>query len=156
MFLLLFAIVGFGFLLQLRYRGRIKVPRPVQECDSGLWTHVYERGRLQVVEPCAAVKGRVRSVHKAEDGDLHIALEPEDVSVLNLVNVIHNHGTLVVEVACEHTPVDAVAKAACGDYRSQILIPQPGDEILVTGAYVSDRDNGWREMHPVSRIQPLP
>src|SRR5438445_1077322 len=64
--------------------------------------HVYEKERLHVVAECTAVEGRLISLHAALDGDLHIALDPERKSVLNLVNVMHAHGALVVEVICEH------------------------------------------------------
>jgi hypothetical protein len=87
---------------------------------------------------------------------LHIGLDPEEKSVLNLINVIHGHGELVVEVVCEHDPVKETAKAACAGFHSQVTIPEVGNRIRVTGAYVTDRDMGWNEIHPVTRIEVLP
>jgi hypothetical protein len=36
-----------------------------------------------------------------------------------------------------------------------VAIPNVGDRVRVTGAYVTDRDNGWREIHPVTRIEKI-
>ena len=126
-----------------------------ENCDANLWKHVHEKERLHVVEECTAVEGRVVSLDRASDGDLHITLDPVHKSVLSLVNVIHAHGELVVEVICEHAPADAGDKGACGDFRPQITIPNVGDRVRVTGAYVTDRDNGWNEVHPVTGIEIL-
>jgi len=140
---------------RLRYAGNAPVNLPAEHCDPDLWKHVNEKERLHVVAECTAVEGRVVSLHRASDGDLHIALDPEPKSVLNLVNLMHAHGELVVEVICEHPPADAAEKAACGAFHSQITIPNVGDRVRVTGSYVTDRDNGWNEVHPVTRIEIL-
>ncbi len=152
---LLMVVIALFLLAKHRYEGKASIKLQAENCDRDLWNHVYERGRLQVVEPCTAIQGRVVSLHRATDGDLHIALDPEVKSVLNLVNVMHAHGTLVVEVICEHSPANAGDKAACGIFHSHITIPSVGDRVRVTGAYVIDRDNGWNEVHPVTRIEIL-
>jgi len=139
----------------MRYAGRAPVKLPAENCDSSLWQHIDEKERLRVIEGCTAVEGRVAALHRAPDGDLHIALDPDDKSVLNLLNALHARGTLVVEIICEHTPSDAADRAACGDFHSQIAIPNVGDRIRVTGAYVTDRDIGWNEIHPVTRLEIL-
>jgi len=151
----LLALAGLLVVARLRYAGRAPARLPAANCDGQLWRHVNERERLEVIEECTAVEGKVVSRHRASDGDLHIALDPEDKSVLNLINVVHGRRTLVVEVICEHPPADAANQAACGDFRSQVTIPGVGDRVRVTGAYVTDRDNGWREIHPVTRIDVL-
>jgi hypothetical protein len=97
----------------------------------------------------------VVSLHRASDGDLHIALDPEHKPVLNLVNVMHAHAELVVEIICEYTPADAGEKVACGAFHPRVTIPNVGDRVRVTGTYVTDRDNGWNEVHPVTRIEIL-
>jgi hypothetical protein len=142
-------------LARLRYQGKALTKLQAENCDSDLWNHINEKERLRVLEACTAVVGRVVSLHRASDGDLHIALDPEHKSVLNLINMMHAHGTLVVETICEHTPDDANDKVACGAFRSQITVPNIGDRVRVTGAYVTDRDNGWNEVHPVTRIEIL-
>jgi hypothetical protein len=102
------------------------------------------------------VDGRVASLRRAADGDLHIGLDPDFKPVLNPINLVHAHGELIVEVICEHTPVHESSRASCGDFRSQLTVPTVGARIRVTGAYVTDRDNGWTEIHPVTRIEILP
>jgi hypothetical protein len=151
----LVALFALYFVARVRYAGKAPVKLQAQNCDSELWNHINQKERLRVIEACTAVEGRVVSLHRNSDGDVHIALDPERKSVLNLVNLIHAHGELVVEVICEHTPDDAANRAACGTFHSQITLPNAGDRIRVTGAYVTDRDNGWNEVHPVTRIEVL-
>jgi len=152
---ILLVLVALFFFAKVRYAGHAPVKLRAEECDPHLWRHVYEKDRLRTIEECTAVEGRVVSLGRAEDGDLHIALDPENKSVLNLVNAIHTHGHLVVEVVCEHVPDGADEKAACADFYSQITVPNIGDRVRITGAYVTDRDNGWNEIHPVTRIEIL-
>src|SRR5215470_12457494 len=83
----------------VRYSGKASA---AAGCDADLWSHVYRPKRLRVLTPCAAVEGRVTGVHANEDGDLHIALDPDEPSVLNLANLLHGGGTLVVEAICDH------------------------------------------------------
>jgi len=141
---------------KLRYRGSPSLKLPDENCDAEVWKHVYEKDRLRVLQVCTAVDGRVASVHRNSDGDLHIALDPEDKSVLSLINLLHARGQLVVEVICEHPATHADAQAACGTFHSTVAVPNIGDRVRVTGAYVTDRDNGWNEIHPVARIETLP
>jgi hypothetical protein len=138
-----------------RYMGKAPVKLPAGNCDPSLWNHVYAKERLRVLEPCTAVDGRVVSLSRSSDGDLHIALDPEQKSVLNLVNATHAHGELIVEVICEHVPTRPAAIVPCGDFHPQITIPRVNDRVRVTGAYVVDRENGWTEIHPVTRIEIL-
>jgi len=70
-------VVGF-LMLKHRYSGKPPVRVESSRCDVSLWQHVYERERLQVIEECSAVEGWVVKLHEAEDGDLHIAPDPDD------------------------------------------------------------------------------
>lgn len=151
----LMALITLFAVARLRYEGKALVKLRADDCDPELWKHVNEKERLRVLESCTAVEGRVLSLYRASDGDLHVALDPEHKSVLNLVNVIHAHGALVVEIICEHAADDASDRAACGSLHSRITVPHVGDRVRVTGAYVTDRDNGWNEVHPVTRIEIL-
>jgi hypothetical protein len=108
-----------------------------------------------VIEACTAVEGEVVSVYRASDGDLHIGLDPDHASVLNFKNALHADGYLIVEVICEHSPAGDDAKAACAGFVPQVATPKTGDRIRVTGAYVIDREYGWTEVHPVTRIETL-
>lgn len=155
---MLFALVGLVALVlwaRLRYEGKTPVKLPADHCDASLWDHVYEKERLRILEACTSVEGRVLSLHRSFDGDLHIGIRPEHKSVLNLINLVHAHGELVVEIICEHTPTDANDQIACEGFRPQIPIPSVGDRVRVTGAYVTDRDNGWNEIHPVTQVEIL-
>ena len=152
---LLAALIALFVMARLRYAGKAPLKLRAENCDAALWEHVYDKERLKVVEECTAVEGRVVSLHRNSDGDLHIALDPQQKSVLNFLNVIHGRGELVVEVVCEHTPAEANAKAACEGYRPQVTIPNVGDRVRITGSYVTDRDNGWNEVHPVTKIEIL-
>lgn len=155
--IVLLALIASFLIAKHRYPGKPPATLPPGHCDPDLWSHVSEKERLHVIAECTAVEGRVVSLHPASDGDLHIALNPENKSVLNLVNVLHAHGELVVEIICEHPPADANKddQAACGTFHSQITIPYVGDRVRITGAYVTDRDNGWNEVHPVTSIEIL-
>lgn len=140
----------------LRYPGKVSVTLPSQDCDAELWKHVYQKERLRLLQECTSVDGRVVSFERSSDGDLHIGLDPQQKSVLNVFNMLHGRGELVVEVICEHAPTREAAKAACAGFHSQITIPEIGNRVRVTGSYVTDRDLGWHEIHPVTRIEVLP
>jgi hypothetical protein len=138
-----------------RYTGKVTVKLPAGDCSADLWKHVYKSDRLRVIEACTAVEGRVVSVHRAQDGDLHIGLDPDQKSVLNLVNVIHAQGNFIVEAVCDHPTTNNESNGACAGFTSSIVVPKIGDRIRATGSYVTDRDNGWNEIHPVSKIEVL-
>ena len=153
--LVLIAVILLFVMAKIRYSGTVPVHLPAESCNRDLWNHVYEKDRLRIIQECTAVEGTVDSVHHNADGDVHIGLDPENKSVLNLVNVMHAHRKLVVEIVCDHPPSGSDARAACRDFHSQTTIPNVGDRIRVTGAYVTDRENGWNEVHPVTRIEIL-
>lgn len=97
---------------------------------------VYHPWRLQVIKPILTVSGTVERVKTEPDHDWHINifLNKSYAHYINAENKRWEHGDLVVEVI----PMD------------QPHIPRPyvGEHITVTGAYVDDRDHGWREIHP--------
>jgi hypothetical protein len=144
----LLTLITLFIVARLRYPGKATVKLPPADCTADLWKHVYSPERLGVIEACTAVQGRVASVHRAGDGDLHIGLDPDQKSILNLTNVMHAQRRLIVEVVCDHTPRDKEIASGCAGYASQITAPSVGDRIRVTGAYVTDRDNGWNETIP--------
>jgi hypothetical protein len=151
----LLTLIALFIAARLRYPGKATVKLPPVDCNADLWKHVYSPERLGVIEACTAVAGRVVSVHRAVDGDLHIGLDPEQKSTLNLTNVMHAQRHLIVEVVCDHPSVKNQAGPACEGFASSITAPNVGDRIRVTGAYVTDRDNGWNEIHPVTHIETL-
>ena len=151
------ALVAGGLVVAawFRYPGKAPGKQPAGNCRGDLWRHVYRAERLRVIEPCTAVDGRVVSLGRGSDGDLHIDLDPEQRSVLNLMNATHGHGHLVVEVICEHAAARGDPATACAGYTSQVAVPRIGDRVRVIGAYVTDVENGWNELHPVTRIETL-
>ena len=151
----LLTLIALFIAARLRYPGRAPVKLPAADCNADLWKHVYSPERLGVIEACTTVDGRVVSLHRAVDGDLHIGLDPEQKSILNLTNVMHAQRHLIVEVVCDHPSLKNQAGPACEGFASTITTPNIGDHIRVTGTYVTDRDNGWNEVHPVTRIETL-
>lgn len=97
---------------------------------------VYHPWRLQVLNSDLTASGTVERVRVEPDHDWHInlLLDKQYAHLINAANVKWEHGELVVEVI----PLD------------QPHIPRPyvGERLTVTGAYVDDRDHGWREIHP--------
>jgi len=154
-FALLAILIALVLMARLRYSGTAPVKLQADKCDSDLWKHVYEKDRLHVVEPCTTVEGGVVSVHRNADGDLHISLDPDNKAVLNLVNVFHGQRKLVVELICDHPSAQPNSQDACRDFHPQVTVPKVGDRVRITGAYVTDRDNGWNELHPVTRVEIL-
>ena len=151
----LLALIALFIAARLRYPGKAAVKLPPADCNADLWKHVYSPERLGVIEACTAVEGRVVSLHQAKDGDLHIALDPDHKSVLNLINLVHGKGKLAVEVVCDHPAANQKAASACAGFASPVTAPRVGDRVRITGAYVTDRDDGWNEIHPVTRIEVL-
>ena len=151
----LVGLIAFVVSAFFRYPGKAPVKLSAADCDAGLWKHVYQPERLRVLEACTAVEGRVASVHRAADGDLHIGLDPQYKTTLNFFNVMHAQRRLVVEAVCDHPTTKPAPAAACAGFTSPITAPAVGDRIRVTGSYVTDRDDGWNEVHPVTRIEVL-
>src|SRR5690242_11742074 len=152
--LLVFAALLVG--AKLRYSGKAPVKLPAIECNADLWKHVYLPQRLRVLEACTVVEGRVVSVHRAADGDLHIGLDPDQKSALNLINIFHARRTLIVEAVCDHPSDEKEAQSSCAGFTSAIAVPRKGDRVRVTGAYVTDIDNSWNEIHPATKIDVIP
>jgi hypothetical protein len=123
------------------------------KCDATLWKHVYHSARLQVVDPCITVTGKVSAVKYEPDGDAHIRLtvDPAYHSLLKPANTTGQHGDMVLEPICLKTVTQADAKAACAGFHSSVKIPPVGARVQVTGSYVLDlQHDGWAEIHPVT------
>ena len=121
-------------------------------CDATLWSHVYHPSRLRIIESCKIVEGRVTSLAKEADGDFHIRLAVADTTLLNVRNLAGQHGDLVVEPVCMNEVTQQDAREACSSFVQNLLIPRVGQRVRVTGAYVTDLEHGWREIHPVTSI----
>ena len=133
----------------------IRHPIKSQACNNlESLKHVYRPWRLIVHNQCITVRGFVRKVIKEPDGDYHIRLEVDRAfrKVLNFGNQFELHGDLVLEPVCVHETKHDFEEKACKDYTSNVLIPNVGDHIAVTGQYVTDIMHFWREIHPVYEI----
>lgn len=135
-------------------------------CDQSLWSHVYAgdprrfsrpQDRLQVIQDCVSVTGTIESARPEKDGDFHIRLrlDPQYSSMLNAKNMSGQHGALVVEPVCMN-PVkqkDTIDEHACDGFSQEVYMPDMlGGHVRVTGAYVTDMEHGWNEIHPVTFI----
>ena len=126
-------------------------------CDESLWHHVYKPKRLKVVARCVGVTGTVEESVADDDGDQHflLKLDAGQESLINKKNRKKKNGDLVVEIVCANPVRLPKVKSACTDYTNRIVLPRVGDHVKVTGAYVIDSNNGWAEIHPLSRIERL-
>lgn len=137
------------------WRRRQPAPPGLVACDASLWQHVYHPQRLHVLDACRTVEGTIRSLREEADGDIHIRLDAGDRSLLNSTNLSRQHGDLVVEPMCMHAVTQADAMAACRDFTQNLAVPAVGDRVRVTGAYVTDLEHGWNEIHPVTSLKIL-
>jgi hypothetical protein len=133
------------------------------KCDNSLWAHVYHgrfpgaQDRLQIIKPCIVVTGTIIVAIPEADGDFHIrvALDDQFKSLLNEKNKSAQHGYLVVEAVCERsvTQADTQKEGVCNGFAQHVYTPSmKGKHVAITGAYVTDMEHGWREIHPVTSI----
>ena len=126
-------------------------------CDSSLWNHVYHKTRLAVIQPCTTVTGTVHIVRPEPDGDVHmqLRLDPQFSGMLNAINNSKQHGALVIEPMCDHTPTQPDAVSSCQGFTQKFQALTEGAHVKVTGSYVQDNDpnHGWREIHPITSVK---
>ena len=130
--------------------------RPDQ-CDAALWQHVYKPARLRVLQRCTVVTGIIEEMSANTDGDEHmlLRLDPGQEGLVNRRNAKRKHGDLVIEAVCVNPTKQRAPRQACKGYSNQVALPQVGKHVRVTGSYVLDIDNGWTELHPATRIEPI-
>lgn len=124
--------------------------------------------RLVVRNPCLTVHGIAGCIYTDKgDGDTHIALllDPADARYLTPGNRVWSCGTdqgsdtaprMVVEIIPQHCLVRADNCADRGHFTSP-PIPENGQHITVTGAWVQDTATKqgvsfWSEVHPAFHI----
>jgi hypothetical protein len=136
------------------------------QCDSNLWDHVYAgdprqfksaKDRLQVIQDCITVTGTIKKAKAEPDGDFHITVEvdPEFKHLLNDKNTAGQHGFLVVEPICSNRvkQPDTLKEGVCKGFNQSIYKNNmKGKRVRITGAYVTDMEHGWNEIHPVTSI----
>jgi hypothetical protein len=132
--------------------------QPRGRCNAALWRHVYNPGRLEVVEKCTSVTGTILDWRVEKDGDYHILLRLDagQSHLLNGKNRERQHGCLVLEPICKRDVTQLDAIQAC-EGAPQVRVPEKGSHVRVWGSYVHDAEggHGWMEMHPVSRFEVL-
>ena len=154
-----------------------------QTCDESLWKHVFAgdprqfrkpEDRLQVIDRCKTVRGTIVKIESETDGDSHIRLLP-DREFKNLLNAKNRQrlpkgqsGHLVIEPICQKKPTKGSAlkqKPCFGNFRQRLpalveikknLRKKRGTHVEVIGAYVTDVEHGWNEIHPVTSIRVIP
>jgi hypothetical protein len=145
-------------------------PAMAAVCDESIWQHVYTgdpkkfsspRDRLHVITPCLAVTGTVFNSKAEADGDFHIriTLDSQFKSLLNAKNASGQSGHLVVEPVCM-APVnqkDTKKEGVCNGFHQAVFDPSMnGKHVRIVGAYVTDMEHGWNEIHPVTSITVIP
>jgi hypothetical protein len=133
-------------------------PVTTPECNASLWSHVYDPGRLKVIDVCRTVTGYITDHHANEDGDVDVrlALDPPYAGLVNAGNVAGLNGHLQTEAICQ-APVSAPEAApACRNFSGTVRVPADGTHVQVTGSYVLDTHHGWREIHPISVLTVIP
>ncbi len=125
-------------------------------CGPDPFAHVYHPARLKVLAACRTITGTIDFVRREPDGDDHIRLRVDDVSLLDQGNIDNQHGDLVLEPVCINPVTQEDAKDACAGYHSDVVVPPAGTRVSVTGPWVLDTEHGWNEIHPVVRISVNP
>ena len=145
-------------------------PAMAAVCDESLWQHVYTgdprrfsspRDRLHVITPCMAVTGTVFSSQPEGDGDFHIriTLDAKFSNLLNAKNISGQSGHLVVEPVCMGavSQKDTKKEGVCNTFHQSVFDPSmKGKHVRIVGAYVTDMEHGWNEIHPVTSITVIP
>jgi hypothetical protein len=128
-------------------------------CDAALWQHVYKPHRLTVISDCTTASGIIADPRPDDDGDMHanLMLDAGQASMVNKRNAKKKkNGGLVIEIVCSVTPKSPrSAIKACAGYHATVAMPPAGTHVRVTGTHVIDTNNGWTEIHPVSKIEIL-
>jgi len=118
---------------------------------TNLMKHVYKPDRL--------VRGVIVKKLKEGDGDFHVRLKldpDQDSDLINDRNMSGQGGNLVFEPICVNPVTQASAKKACKNFKQKISLPNKGDHVEVTGIHMLDKEHGWLEIHPVTKIKKLP
>jgi hypothetical protein len=125
------------------------------DCDTALWAHVYNPGRLEVYNPCVTVNGVIEESSADGDGDQHMLLRLDKgfESYVNERNEKKKNGCIVIEAICVNEIKKKKVGSACEGYINNVLLPDIGAHVKVTGSFVNDTHNGWNEIHPISKIE---
>jgi hypothetical protein len=125
------------------------------DCDANLWHFVYDPDRLEVLDKCKTVTGKITERNADPDGDEHMLLQLDagQDKLLKKKNYSKKEGCLVIEAVCINNITRKRAMGACKGYVNNVSLPKVGDRVKVTGSYVVDTHNGWTEIHPISKVE---
>jgi hypothetical protein len=126
-------------------------------CDSLKWERVYRPNRLKILRTCVTVTGKIISRESDTDGDEYflLKLDPGQDTLLWKKNRSRLFGNLQLEVVCANKVTRKEAKGICNGYVNDVILPNAGDRVRVTGTHVVDKHNYWTEIHPVTKIERL-
>lgn len=126
-------------------------------CDESLSNHIYNPGRLEVVDRCISVTGTVAKVEKSADGDyvIHVIPDKGYEVLTNEHNFDQHEGALPVRAICQHK--DKEKKTECSGLNKEIAIPAKGARVRVVGTYVLNRTTIYAagEIYPATSITPI-
>jgi hypothetical protein len=80
-----------------------------------------------------------------------LRLDNGQEQLLQKKNYKKKEGCLVVEVVCVNNITRK--RGACNGYINNVLLPEAGGHVRVTGSYVRNGHNGWAEIHPAAKIE---
>lgn len=123
--------------------------------EDTTWKHVYNPQRFDIKSKSMTVTGKIVGKVQEADGDIHIRLKLDSCSnkLLNDKNYKRQDSCLVIEIIYVYSvkQQDAVDKSK--GYVNKVYVPKKGEHVRVTGPYVLDKEHGWYEIHPVSKVE---
>lgn len=128
-------------------------------CDGSLWLHVWNPARLQVLNPCITVTGKIKSVIYNREGDLvmKLRLDPQYSNLTNSVNEDLLKGYLLIKAVCQSEVSEPYDKEYCKFFGEQkrIEVPRIDANVEVKGPYVLNTNRGWTEIHPAESLRKI-
>jgi hypothetical protein len=128
---------------------------PGTGCRSGNpLANVQNHKQLKLLSGCESGSGVVRQAKRNTDGDWHMFVAP-DAGSTRLMNSRNTQaGGLAVEIVPADqpgcSPGQPVKHGTCSG--ANLPLPKPGAHINFTGAWVTDLQHGWNEIHPVWKM----
>lgn len=121
--------------------------------QAAIMKHIYNPDRLTPTDKgCITVTGVVIAKVPEGDGDYHYRLKLDPGQGSGLINSKNNTKKqkrfMIFEPICIGKVTQKTAKAACRGYHQNILLPNKGDHVSVTGIHMLDGEHGWLEFIP--------
>jgi len=102
---------------------------------------------------CITVSGNITNQDLDPDGDIYKMIKLDKQYQHYSTETGARQREIVTEDICQKPPQYDKAKVACNGVQQDFLkIPPTGTYVFVTGSYVLDAENNWREIHPVASI----